>query len=517
MSAAVLSSLLVLVVLIDNASRGLDEVAGRLIEVGDEVTRQRDVAVATLERIPGETCTDDLLNAMRRAVFFNDRIIEIFFFPHDDVSATCSAQRGRLSPPLVFPKPDYDSPRFADRVGWMNLKLDYFGNSARFHVFKTGRFAMIADPSLAFYVAGRDRLQVYVPDTENKPIRTSFGDPNVYDEFLRKSKIEKLFAPYRFRCGSQVNYCFVLHKSMSEFVRENFIPLSLGLILSVGAGAIAAGRVARARKVASSLRGRVKGALRRRGVGFHCAYQPIVRLSDGAVIGCEVLARFEDRYGRLGPDEFIPVIEKLGDTWMFTEIMIRRSLDELKVVRESFPSFRISINFYPGDLCRENLANLTASAGLRFAYEQGLAINCEVLETGIGEALDMETAVAFLRGRGFTIAIDDFGTGSSNLAMLRRLEAEYLKIDKSFVAGLGDDDREVRSSLVPHIVEIAHLSNLAVVAEGIETWRQLEVLRNLGVLYGQGYLFSPPTNVDALERMARAGGAVEEPPRRMTG
>jgi sensor c-di-GMP phosphodiesterase-like protein len=98
---------------------------------------------------------------------------------------------------------------------------------------------------------------------------------------------------------------------------------------------------------------------------------------------------------------------------------------------------------------------------------------------------------------GFRIAIDDFGTGYSNLSSLKNLDIDYLKIDKSFIFDM--EDSTIKSSLIPHIIDISDSLGLSCVAEGIENPLQLGILKQWGIKYGQGYYFSKPIAMEELQ------------------
>jgi sensor c-di-GMP phosphodiesterase-like protein len=254
--------------------------------------------------------------------------------------------------------------------------------------------------------------------------------------------------------------------------------------------------------------GRLRSALKHRR-GFTCVYQPLVEISSGAPIGCEVLARFEDRIGTLPPDEFVPIIMHTGRTWEFTELVLETALRELKPVTELHRGFKVSVNFYPQDLHGDRLPAIAASPHIAQAARDGIHLNLEVLETGLADATDLAPMLDFVRGKGFTVSIDDFGTGSSNLHQLRCIQADYIKIDRSFVSELSADSASIRSSLVHHIVEIANEMRVQIIAEGVETVTQLQVLSSLGIRYGQGYFFSPPVSVERLLDYVRTEQALE--------
>jgi EAL domain-containing protein (putative c-di-GMP-specific phosphodiesterase class I) len=232
------------------------------------------------------------------------------------------------------------------------------------------------------------------------------------------------------------------------------------------------------------------------------AYQPIVELSTGRVVGAEALVRWHPA-GRplLMPADFITLAEENGQIvaigrWVIEEAcrLGRRWQDQL-----NDPGFGISVNlsarqFQHPDLVRDVKAALAAT---------DLAPGSLTLE--ITESVLMQHTTSTietlgqLRAHGVRLAIDDFGTGYSSLSYLDRFSVDALKIDRTFVDGFGAD-RE-GPVLVRAIIELGQALGLEVVAEGIERTDQLGPLRALGCRLGQGYLFSRPLEPDALSAL----------------
>jgi diguanylate cyclase len=147
--------------------------------------------------------------------------------------------------------------------------------------------------------------------------------------------------------------------------------------------------------------------------------------------------------------------------------------------------------------------------------ESGMAPERVVLEVTesvlVGDADAVITRLRALREIGLRVAVDDFGTGYSSLAYLKRLPIDVLKIDRSFVSGVGDTHED--SAILSAIVKLAHSLGMDVVAEGVETKEQLAALRLLGCQRGQGYFFSRPVPADALETLIAKLGRDDWVPR----
>ncbi len=227
---------------------------------------------------------------------------------------------------------------------------------------------------------------------------------------------------------------------------------------------------------------------------FVVHYQPIVRLDDRSVRGVEALVRWQHpERGLLNPDEFVPIAEESGLVVPMGEAVLGEACQRAKGWQEASPKMPplvLSVNLSARQLARPDLAD-TVEGVLR---ETGLEARClalDVTETVYVRALEGNTgALSRLRAMGVGVSIDDFGTGYSSLSYLKRLPADAVKIDKSFVRGLGEDIED--TAIVRMVVELAHTFGVEAIAEGVETEEQAELLREMGCDMAQGYLFSKP-------------------------
>ncbi len=222
-------------------------------------------------------------------------------------------------------------------------------------------------------------------------------------------------------------------------------------------------------------------------------YQPIVSLKNpDEIVRFEALLRWNLRHeDPISPDLFIPIAEETGK---IIEIGGWVAKDVVRQIREwhnkngffSHVAINVSAKQLSTDKLRKQMLKLLSDMEI-----PPKAIELELTETSVmkhPEAV-IEELVAF-HDLGFQITIDDFGTGHSSLDYLKRLPIDGLKIDKSFISGIGREGPD--QDIIRVIVAIAKTMKLKVVAEGIETDEQLQFLRDLGVHYGQGYLFSAP-------------------------
>ena len=231
-------------------------------------------------------------------------------------------------------------------------------------------------------------------------------------------------------------------------------------------------------------------------------FQPIVDLESGRTLGFEVLARWlhPDR-GLLPPSEFLPLAEETGLQIELGSRILRDSMAQLaqwRAAGHAFARCSLSVNVGSRQLVDPNFYDVVVDA----LAETGLdadSLWLEITETALLADVKAATvALRELRSLGLHLSVDDFGTGYSSLTYLKRFPVEAIKIDRSFVAGLGIESED--STIVEAVVRLGQSLGLHVVAEGIESPLQLARLRDLGCDRGQGYLFGRPRPAELIER-----------------
>ena len=239
-------------------------------------------------------------------------------------------------------------------------------------------------------------------------------------------------------------------------------------------------------------------------------YQPVLDLASGHLVKAEALLRWHHpRLGLVEPASFIPLAEETGQinqigTWVFKQAASR----SLQWRERLGTSFQIGVNKSPIQFLSHN----DDADWLQYLRQLGLPGSSISIEITEGMLLHASSSVTDkllqYRDAGIQVAIDDFGTGYSSMTYLKKFDIDYLKIDQSFVSEIATD--EDSRTIAESIIVMAHKLGLKVVAEGIETEAQLELLKQAGCDYGQGFLFSvplPPQGFEQLLLADRAGDA----------
>lgn len=230
-------------------------------------------------------------------------------------------------------------------------------------------------------------------------------------------------------------------------------------------------------------------------------YQPIVNLKDGSVSKAEALLRWSHPVdGNIRPDVFVPLAEDIGiidriGAWVCGEAL-HKFAERCRAVHSNF---QVSINFSPVQFRGGKDAFHTL---FEFMEKIDVSSTCIVMELTEGTLLNLDERMLqkfdMLRNRGVQLALDDFGTGYSSLSYITKLKFDFLKIDQVFVRNL--ERSHTNLALCETMIVMAHKLGMKVIAEGIETETQLQMLTEAGCDYGQGYLFARPMPFDEFER-----------------
>ncbi len=231
---------------------------------------------------------------------------------------------------------------------------------------------------------------------------------------------------------------------------------------------------------------------------FVLFYQPKIDLFNKKLCGLEALIRWRTDEGLVPPDKFIPILEETGLILDVGKWVLRQACHDYQDWKQKgLQPPPIAVNISPIQLKQTNfLEQIDEITGSSAENYEGLEL--EITETVIMENLEQNIIILeAIRGRTIGISIDDFGTGYSSLRYMSQLPVTSLKIDRTFISNILNNDYD--TAIVSAVIPLAHSLNLKVIAEGVENEEQSEVLRRMGCNQYQGYLFSPAVPADEIE------------------
>jgi diguanylate cyclase (GGDEF)-like protein len=247
---------------------------------------------------------------------------------------------------------------------------------------------------------------------------------------------------------------------------------------------------------------------------FRVHYQPIFDVAERTLIGVEALVRW-DRPGNgiVGPAEFIGLTEETGLIAPLGRWVLERATAQVARWREQFPhaaDLGVTVNVSGRQLARPEFLSEVQVALDRCGLEPG-SLGLEITESVLMKDVSSpRSTLESLRDLGVRVLLDDFGTGYSSLSRLKGVPVDAIKVDRSFVDGLGAEEED--TAIVTAIVDIATSLGLGAIAEGVETSGQLDALRALGCDGAQGYLFAAPMCADDFEAILASGPAPQLDP-----
>jgi EAL domain-containing protein (putative c-di-GMP-specific phosphodiesterase class I) len=234
-------------------------------------------------------------------------------------------------------------------------------------------------------------------------------------------------------------------------------------------------------------------------------YQPLVNIRGGGIYGFEALLRWiHPKRGVISPGEFIPLAEETGLIVPIGRWVLEQACQQVRVwhAREPQRPLLLSVNLSPRQFKNPLLVD-EISQCLKTTGFPPYQLQLEITEsTGFEEMASANATLWRLKDLGVRIALDDFGTGYSALGYLKHYPVDTIKLDRSFVQGLGHNSQD--TAIIHAVVAFARALSLSITAEGIETAEQLDHLNRLGCEYGQGYYFARPVPADRAAAMLSA-------------
>ena len=237
---------------------------------------------------------------------------------------------------------------------------------------------------------------------------------------------------------------------------------------------------------------------------FEVNYQPLVELQTGEVVGVEALARWRHpERGLVDAEEFTEMAEETGLIRPIGQLVVEEACQQAKEWRERYPEKipLLSVNLSASQFGQQPdlVTEVLEKVGL-----EASALQLEITERAVMDDAEFSLGkLKELKGLGVSLAIDDFGMGYSCLYHLKHMPIDFLKIDRSFIVGLGEDQGD--EAIVSGTVGLAHALGVIAVAEGVETADQHAMLKELGCDLAQGYYFAKPLPSEAMESLLAEG------------
>jgi sensor c-di-GMP phosphodiesterase-like protein len=472
-------------------------IASGLLQRTEKITEQVRVALLSLRGLSStEPCSHAHLLLMRAAVIRSNLVVDVGYAQGDFL--TCSALSSDPTP--IGPPTYIGSNGFIVRVG------------VQHRLAPETRLIVVTDPETGYSVLVSQTLVL-----DGLPIDSSLAAGMLAVQ-SRKILAQRGSFDLRWlrRIGDSLDVSFydgVNVVAWRRSPRSDFAAFAaigrrrveqsqraiLLVLMPVGmvAAALLGWVVVRLARLQTSMPSLLRGALRAR-KEFFLLYQPIVDLNTGQWSGAEALLRWRRPNGELvSPDIFIPIAERNHMSPLVTDTALSLLEREAGTLLRSRPQFHITLNLSADDFCQPDLVERLRAMIQRMRIAPS-NLHVEATERTFLDMDAIRGTLRLLRASAIKVAIDDFGTGYSSLSYLHSLEADRLKIDKSFVDSIGT--QSVTSEVVRHIIELGKVLRMEMVAEGVETAAQAEFLRAQEVQYGQGWLFAKPMPMDQLLR-----------------
>lgn len=502
---------LVLVRLAFDQLRKMDELQADAASTMQSLALDTRNVLQRLNRNYPPVCTEENLRRLREEMFLSTHQADIGVLDADH-RLLCTAVMGPLPRPVEVPAPDVTlrGGMGDEQFVSFNTPLLVWDGRYRATVVRSGNFNTVVNPHELEELFAKDEgtLRILQPEGEGEAY-VAHADPTLSPELARRlgdadllaapvhrlSWADQAFISSRGVAGTQYVTQYVT--PLDQFLNDYKDRLGLALLFSGVLGVLTYGALAPMFRRWRGLQYRMAGLLADHNIV--CMYQPIVDMRTGVPVGCEVLMRLRDGADILYPDAVIPAIIECDLCWTLDRLVVSRALRELFHHLPAHHHLSIAFNFFPKNIDAVRVRELIEGE-LQRGGHTGFRFDIEVIEQDYQSTLLDQ--IAELKRVGYLVSVDDFGTGYSNLASVRALAPDFLKIDKSFVFEM--EDASVRSSLIPEIVAIARAVGARVIAEGIENEAQRAKLLEYGVDYGQGYLYARPMEIDALVRYLEA-------------
>jgi sensor c-di-GMP phosphodiesterase-like protein len=437
-------------------------------------------------------CSAEFRVQLRKIAYRPDGFNEFLYAPGGLVH--CSMNIGRFDPPLSLGTHDFTITESGETKVWMDRNLAFLGLDGL-----TGTIALIEPIAIVLPAQPIHLTQTAWMRTEivarapNGDWWHRGGDRGVYTR-IQHGEIQPGLLPIhngsyqRLDCTSPGIHCVATEVSLAGLARNSPMPIAMMILFAV---AVAQSLAAPANRLIThywSFEARFRRHLNPDSI--RCVYQPILDFRTGTIFGCEVLARWRDIDGTIAmPDQFIPIVERSGQTALFTRLVIDCAMRELSAHVPADRHLEVNFNIFPRDLDAAWLSQAFSAFG---RDPERFDIAVEIVESDALKPERARTEIEALSRVGIRTYIDDFGTAYANIHTLAELPVEGVKLDRSFAQAPEDS---LLANLLGRAIEMIHSTGRKVIVEGVETAARMALLVGTPVDRVQGYFISRPLKI----------------------
>jgi sensor c-di-GMP phosphodiesterase-like protein len=474
-------------IVLDRVEIGADQFVRRIEELNKSSSMQGQKALTALKSSPYPFCSDAEIGWMREMVYQSDFLNEVGRMR--DGRILCSASRGRAVSSQVQYKPNLAE------AGGENIYLNL-------PPFRRPGLTMIGIQTGDSYIVYRPNIEEVFASSAFHfavtklagPAHVPFkllGDLNGVPAFIMNQEGRTAWGGRIFatRCNMKYAVCVTGYMPISEAMHMGRhaanMTTAFGALFGATLSFICGFAYRRSRSMERQLRQAVRGEKLR------VVYMPVVELNSRRIVGAEALARWDDEEGKpVSPEVFVRMAEENGFIGEITNLVVRRVLYEFGEHLRTHPEFRISFNATAADFADPEFLSML-DRNLRRAGVPAKNLVVEITESSTARQEVVKETLARLHQRGHLVHIDDFGTGYSSLSYLHELNADAIKIDKSFTKAIGTE--AVTKTILPQIVAMVDSLGLDLIVEGVETEEQASYFTEMEKpRFAQGWLFGKP-------------------------
>jgi sensor c-di-GMP phosphodiesterase-like protein len=471
------------------AETKLQQYAGRIMADGEASSAELRTMLSAVSASPHPFCSDAEIRYFRNLIFESEYSKDVGRMR--DGKIACSATLGRVARPQAESRPDFTqqdgSILYKNLAPYQNSDVDAI-------TLQLGGSYVVFVPLARMHL---EPAPMHYTETAMDAPRQKSGNllgeaPPATGAILTTEGQERLGDNlYATRCSIRFFNCVTAYTSIPEALAADRTHLGGSTVLGGLLGVLSGYFFSLLYRRNKSIEQQLRRAIRRD--ELRLAYQPIVSLASGRIVGAEALARWTDEHGlAVGPDVFIGIAEERGFVAAITRLVVQHALSDFGETLRGHSNFRLSINVTASDLADPGFLVMLEEA-LQRAKVPAQRLAIEITESStVRQEVAME-AIQHLRQQGHSVHIDDFGTGYSSLSYLHDLSVDAIKIDRSFTQAIGTGSVVV--AILPQILAMAKALKLGVIVEGIETAQQAAYFAaQAQPVLGQGWLFGRPVH-----------------------